>query len=74
VVATLGKIEARLLATMPKESPVDLRGHARAIAFVVIEARKQQIAKTRQRITKTRTQSEEMMGLIWALKSRMKIE
>src|SRR5262245_45194021 len=36
---TVQEVEVRLLANMPKESPIDLRAHAHSIARVVIGAR-----------------------------------
>jgi hypothetical protein len=72
IAATLRQIETRFLATMPEESPIDLRAHAHAVASVVIESRKHKVAITRERVTTVREHSENMSRLVRMLRARMR--
>lgn len=70
--ATLREIEARLLAVMPIESPIDRPHHALAIASVAFEARRQAAADTRAKIANARAHSERAGELTRLLKDRMR--
>ena len=69
---TLSEIEGRLLTVMPTESTIDRALHARAVASVVIEARRRTVAQTRQHIATTRSHVDTRGEWIRLLKDRMR--
>jgi len=69
---TLRETEARLLSVMPLESTIDRVLHARTIAEVVFQARRQATGRTRLQIARTRRHMLIRMELIRLLKDRIR--
>ena len=67
----LSEIEDRLLSVMPTESTIDRAVHARAVAFVVIEARRKAVAETREQIAVTRSRVDTTDELIAMTRSHV---
>lgn len=68
----LREIETRLLSVMPMESTIDRVLHARTIAYVVFEARRQATGRTQKQVARTRKHLQATTELIRRLKNRMR--